>query len=478
MKDKTIKSKGKAGHHRSDIRKFSVEEIEIDNYFERKIYYKKYFFSKKKLIETIAEKRILPDKVKPPKIVPSPAPKAKLLLIDHTNPFWKLSPDLQRDITCWVAHTVKGETFLYDAVTGKKVGEGIPPPTERAISLSGFHKEDWQDPWINYRKNAAYWFTNWGFSTWSAFAPSKSDHGAAIRNGEYNYRYAIAHGNQYRFQTRKNLWITASDISKWMSGGGGGPPVERPDSGRAPMWFAFLGHCWGMVSTGSGTLSYAFRKGQLKDTVTIGYYKAEESSGWKYSLYWQKKLFSKVNTGVTWKEAYDYAVTCYPECKSMVRFVGDENMKIKPEGGEKNMSLNIQSDPSGKKIIVDGENVGTTPKIISVTCIDHTIQVNCRDGGNGGGSDLPDLIITNTWMKWLFTRGIYFKEKNIGSGIAKAHRTSVSGQGKVNIPVLNPGEERTFFIRFTRPAGLHWTVCADCDNEVQESDKSNNCLIK
>ena len=332
MKKKTIRLKRKKGPYRSDIRKFSIEGVGIDNYFEVKVY------EKEKLVDTIIEKRKLPEKVKPPHIVPAPAADAKLLLIDHDNPFWMLQSKVKRDITCWVVHTEEGETTLYDAVTGEKVGEGVPAPTEKATAISGYHKPNRPDPWRNYRVNAANWFNHWGFKTWRVFAPSKAYVGMAISNSEYKYHYALAHSGRTgstRFQVRKNEFVYASDIYGWMGEGGGSPTDRTPaPGGRPPMWFAFLGHCAGMVNTGRGTLSDAFRKGSLTNTVTIGYYNAHTNpDGWAQSLNWQQSLFSKVNTGCTWKTAFDYANVCYPVCKSMVRFVGDVNMKIRPEEG-------------------------------------------------------------------------------------------------------------------------------------------------
>lgn len=393
MEIKEISKKGKAGRFSSEIKKATIDGIEIDNYSERKIY------EDGELIETIAERRKLPEKVRPPFIVPPPVAEAKLLFIDHKNPFWILSPEVKRDITCWVQHTDEGETFLYDAVTGKEIGKGVPAPTDKAISLSGYCA-GYDDPWGPWRANAASWFNHWGFSTWSVYAPSKASIGAGVSNSEYKNYYALAHGGSTEFQTQSNVWVSSADVASWMGssggdGGDGGGPIIRPTpapSGRSPMWFAFLGHCQGMAGTGSGTFSHAFRKGQMINTVTIGYYNAHTNpDGWASSLNWQKQLFAKMNTGVTWKTAFDYASAVYPECLSMMRFVGDTNMKLRPAGGEEEvMSLNIQSDPSGKSIIVDGTNVGITPKVITVTCAgDHTIKVVCGSSGGGGGGGGP-----------------------------------------------------------------------------------------
>ena len=446
-KMKETKQVTNVGDYTSEILKYTKGGVEIDNYATRRIYYKG------NLIETIENKRALPAQVRPRNIVPAPGTDARLVLIDIKNPFWTFDATVKRDITCWVVHTDDGETVLYDAVTGKKVGQGIPAPTDKAIALSGFHEYSWPDPWVGFRENGAYWYNKWGFSTWNVFAPPYGSHSAYIQDNTCTFRYALAHGASTYFQTQKNQYIYATDIASWMTN-------------RDKMTFAYLGHCGGMCDTGSGTLSYAFRKGSTTDTVTIGFCDMEHDADcWEKAYSWQGKLFTKVDTGVTWKEGYDYALACYPECVGTIRFVGDESLTLSG-GNSGEPVLTIQSEPSGQKVYVDATDKGNSPVTVTVTCAAHTIKV----GGNGGGGDLPDLIITDTWIG----AGVSFKEKNQGTATAGAHLTHVSGRGTVAIPSLAPGEEQTFNIG--GPPPYTWTVTADWQNVVEESNENNNVL--
>ena len=364
IKEHTEKSR--VGIYSSEIKTITIDGIDIDNASKRTIY------ENGKKVEVIKEYRKLPEKVKPPKIVLAPTPAAELTLIDVKNPFWHLKDKVTRDITCWVVQTDKGETILYDAVTGDKVGEGVPPPTDKATSISGYHQSDWPDPWKKYRANAAYWFNRWGFTVWNTFAPSKSYVGMAISNREYKYHYALAHGSSNRFQVRSNEYVYASDVSGWMGGSGGGRRPPAPS--RPAMWFTFLGHCGGMVNTGRGSLSYAFRKGQLTNTVTIGYYNAHlNASAWAKALPWQKKLFSKMNTGVTWKAAFDYANVCYPVASPIMRFLGDTSMKLRPIEDDGGDDGDDEGDGNGDNNGGNGGGSSGGPR--------------GRGGGSSGGSD-------------------------------------------------------------------------------------------
>ena len=436
------------GDYTSEVSRYTKGGVEIDNYATRKVYYNG------ELIETIENKRALPAQVKPAQVIPAPGPKAKLVLIDYKNPFWKLDSSVKGDITCWVVYTDNGRTLLYDAVTGNKIGEGIPAPFDKAISLSGFHEDSWPDPWEGFRENGAYWYNKWGYNIWNVFAPSYNQHSVYIQNNACKYRYALAHGGSTSFQTAKGVQITDNHIGSWLAN-------------RDKMTFAFLGHCGGMCSTGSGTLSYAFRKGSMSDTVTIGYCNPTDE-GWPQALNWQDKLFQRMDDGdITWKGAFDYANACYPECISMMVFVGDHSLTL-AGGSVTEAVLTIQSEPSSQKVYVDGTLKGYTPLTVTVTCETHTIKVSSN--GGGGSGDLPDLVITDTWLE----NGVSFKEKNIGDAIAGGHYTHVSGMGYVSIPSLAPGEEQTFSI--SGPPPYTWTVTADYFNEVEESNENNNNL--
>lgn len=445
------------GDYTSEVIKYTKGGVEIGNYATRKIY------RNGKLIETIENKRALPAQVRPAQVVPAPGPKAKLVLIDHTNPFWKLDTTVKQDITCWVVHTDEGRTYLYDAVTGKKIGEGIPAPIDKAISLSGFHEEGWPDPWDGFRENAALWCNLWDFSTWNVFAPTYTPHSNYIKDNTCTFRYALAHGGSTSFKTCDGLWITDDNIASWMAN-------------RDKMTFAFLGHCAGMCSTGPGTLSNAFRKGSMTDTVTVGFCDPTVE-GWPQALNWQDKLFAHANTGVTWKAAFDYANACYPECISMMVFVGDETLSLNT-GNPDETTLTIQSEPSGQKAYVDGIFKGYTPVTVTVSGSPHTIKV-----GEGAPPPKPDLTITDVW-----TVGdkVHYKVKNTGSTNAGASHTSLTIDGTYKTTVyeagLSAGAERS-----AQFSSYSWTcsgssdnikVRADCNGEIDEANENNNYMEK
>lgn len=446
------------GDYTSEVIKYTKGGVEIGNYATRKIY------RNGKLIETIENKRALPAQVRPAQVVPAPGPKAKLVLIDHTNPFWKLDSTVKQDITCWVVHTDDGRTYLYDAVTGEKVGEGIPAPTDKAISLSGY-AEGFDDPWAGFREMATLWFNTWGFSTWNVYAPPYGVHSAHIQDPSCTYRYALAHGGSTNFQTQQNQYIYAPDIASWLTN-------------RDKMTFAFLGHCGGMCSTGPGTLSNAFRKGSLTNTVTIGYCgMGSDPVCWGQAYNWQGKLFSKVNEGVTWKSAYDYALACYPECANTMRFVGDETLSL-TTGNPDETTLTIQSEPSGQKAYVDGVFKGYTPVTVTVSGSPHTIKI-----GEGAPPPKPDLSITDVW-----TVGdkVHYKVKNTGSTNAGASHTSLTIDGGWKTTIyeagLSAGAERS-----AQFSSYSWTcsgssdnikVRADCNGEIDEANENNNYMEK
>ena len=461
-RDNTEKMKGtkkvtNVGDYTSEILKYTKGGVEIGNYATRRIYYNG------KLIETIETKRALPAQVRPRNIVPAPGADARLVLIDHKNPFWILDSTVKQDITCWVVHTDEGRTLLYDAVTGKKVGEGIPMPTDKAISLSGFNTDEWPDPWDGFRENAASWCNSWGFSTWNVFAPPYTQHSNYIKDTSCTFRFAVAHGGSTGFTSCKGQTITDDDIASWLAN-------------RDKMTFAFLGHCGGMCSTGPGTLSNAFRKGSMTDTVTVGICNPTEE-GWPQALPWQDKLFYMANTGVTWKSSFDYANACYPECISMMVFAGDETLSLNV-GNPDEMVITIQSVPSGQKAYVDEVYKGYTPVTVTLTGSAHTIRV-CE----GAPPPKPDLTITDVW-----TVGdkVHYKVKNTGSTNAGASHTSLTIDGTQKATAyeaaLNAGAERS-----AEFSSYSWTcsgtsdaikICADCNGEIDEDNEYNNCMEK
>ena len=311
----------------SEIKTIAIDGVSIDNAARRTIR------ENGEVVEVIKEYRKLPGEVKPPHVVDTPTPHAKLVLIDSKDEFWVLDKKVDRDITVWLVPEEDGKTKVVDAVTGETVGHGTPPPVNNATAISGYCA-GYNDPWKAYRANAASYFNRWGYAAWNVYAPSKSSVGAAVRNKDYKMWYCLAHGDSNRFQLSSRTYVYASDIRSYMAGGqgssgGSGEPLIRPTpdvpapGGRPPFQFSFLGQCGAFTSMNSRTIHSAFRRGATTKTCAIGYYNAHLSAGWRYSLKWQKKLFLTVNSGYSFYTAFTRANAAYPACRDMTRFVGD-----------------------------------------------------------------------------------------------------------------------------------------------------------
>ena len=170
-----------------------------------------------------------------------------------------------------------------------------------------------RDVWQRWRSSAEIFFTSSGLSVDSIFNNCGSI--SRIAQPDFVFYYALAHGSSYEFLCEPGRKCTAEQMVKYL---------EQ----RGRMGFAFLGHCHGMVETGLGSFSHIFRKGKKSGTVTIGYYKAEQSEGWRYSLRWQERMLSYLRQGMTFGDAFDEAVADYPEVEEMVRLVGDRELTL------------------------------------------------------------------------------------------------------------------------------------------------------
>jgi hypothetical protein len=170
-----------------------------------------------------------------------------------------------------------------------------------------------QDVWYNWRESARRFFDDCGLSVSSYFSDCSSI--SQISDPDFVFYYALAHGDYNSYVCEPGKSCTSDNVQDYLK-----------DRGR--MGFAFCGHCWSHVKTGSGTFSYCFRKGKTDGTVTIGYYKADESEGWRFSLQWQEQLFSYLKDGLTFGEAFEEATADYPEIAEMVRFVGDTSLTL------------------------------------------------------------------------------------------------------------------------------------------------------
>lgn len=231
---------------------------------------------------------------------------------DCTN-FYTFYEEQDYPVVCWEVRHTDGTTIMYD-LDGEQVGHGIPTPSLKGFSLSGYHEPDWPDPWINFRQNADSWFTKWCTSTISLSLPTPATISSYIQDSNVEYFYELAHGTSTYFKADSNNCYYSSTLQQDM--------VDRQ-----PMKFAFIGSCEGMGNTGLGTFSYEFRKDQMTNTVTVGYISMTSCPGWPNALSWQNYMFEKMDEGNTIKSSFDAASAQYPTIASCVVFVGDENLK-------------------------------------------------------------------------------------------------------------------------------------------------------
>jgi len=265
------------------------------------------------LIEEIDKKRTdIPEVAMPPVRALISAPRNTIskapVLIDPNNDFWIFTKKPDRPITVWITLDKElGERKIIDVVTGETIGYGTPPPSVEGYSWSGRHYD--HEAWIPWRKSADQWFKKWGAETMTKGLATVGEIKSWVQNPNVAYYYAIAHGGPTSALAMDGN-IRSSHIKNCMEY-------------REPMWFAFLGHCDAMEYTTLGSFSDAFRKSSLKNTVTIGYYKMGSCGGFGDSVRWQNKLFSLVDEGSSFKDAFDLATALYPRIESGVRFLGD-----------------------------------------------------------------------------------------------------------------------------------------------------------
>jgi len=228
--------------------------------------------------------------------------------------FYTVSNATQCPLVCWEVRYSDGTTAMYD-LSGNETGCGIGAP-HYSFLLSGYHNSASPDEWRRFRENASDWFQEWSDLTFSWSLPLPTIISEYVSDPGIQLYYAIAHGSSSRFQADSaGSYYRASATE-----------VDMED--RDPMLFAFIGHCEGMTQTGSGSFSYAFRKGSMTNTVTVGYSGMGSSPGWPDALDWQDCMFEGMDEGRTIRDAFDLACAQYPRIASNVVFVGDPNLKL------------------------------------------------------------------------------------------------------------------------------------------------------
>jgi len=254
----------------------------------------------------------------------------RLYVISPESDVFPLEP--APDNPCWVVVAADGEGRLtltvVDAVTGDRLGEGVPPPYYTAFSLTGpCYDQPCRESWSAWAQNARHWFDAMGYSTEMVVWPTEDKVRSHIQSTETAMFYELAHGGSSYFGSgcvdgEYTEWTTADEIEQWMVG------YEK-------MPFTFVGSCGGMCETGDGTFAYEFTQGSSVDAAVVGYCGMSESQCdlcWTYSIDWQDALFSYMSQGWTVKDAYDQANADYPSCASgnCMRFAGDTTFSVVP----------------------------------------------------------------------------------------------------------------------------------------------------
>lgn len=244
--------------------------------------------------------------------------KEKVLFLEKNDlkNFYSLEKNQDFPLLCWEIRYKNGHTILYNDF-GEIIGKGIPAPNE-GFSLSGYNDASYPDPWLDWRLNADSWFKKWCDSATSISLPSVPVISSYVTNPDLNIFFEIAHsiGLPTRFQANgEGIFYTADQIQIDMAN-------------RDPLRFAMLCSCEAMRDVGPGTLSYEFRKGEIEDTVTVGYVGMASCPGWSVSLPWQDYMFYAMEANYTIQESFNLACAEYPIISDCVVFVGDSSLKI------------------------------------------------------------------------------------------------------------------------------------------------------
>jgi hypothetical protein len=258
----------------------------------------------------------------------------RLYLISPDSDVFPLDPAPENP--CWVVRSMRDGVLVIsviDAITGRHLGYGVPPPQSTGYSLSGApYAEPCQGAWTSWYAHAASWFEYMGYPTATAEWPDQSEIRAQVQSLDTAVFYEIGHshgtwGLLFCSSCPDGYYCqdtTSEDIENWITG-------------YPKMPFTFLASCYGMCDVGPGTLSHAFRRGSDTDTATVGYCNMSEDycyDCWIYSLEWQEAFFAGVAAGDSIKEALDQALLDYPMCApiegSCMRFAGDESFAIVP----------------------------------------------------------------------------------------------------------------------------------------------------
>ena len=289
--------------------------------------------------KTIRWREGLPEKVTPvtareqaEAMVEGEVTSSHLFIISPESEIFRIKPTPKNP--CWVVKSIDGDRRILtviDAMTGEKLGYGIPAPYE-GLSIHGPDHDppqgggcDNDNPlWYNHAKNAHDWFETMDYNTIQIGSATGAQVQSHIQSDTTVMFYELDHGGSTSFKNRCEDDILATEVETWIDN-------------YASMGFAFIGSCGGLCSTGDNTFAYEFRKGLNVDSVVLGYCGMGddvlcEFDCWPDAIAWQTELFSRMNNGHTVAWAYYYANLAYPGCTNddhcCMRIAGDTNLRF------------------------------------------------------------------------------------------------------------------------------------------------------
>ncbi|MCK5229523.1 MAG: hypothetical protein KAR13_04615 [Desulfobulbaceae bacterium] len=296
--------------------------------------------------ELIEEKRQwrkgLPDHVTPvttreqaESMVEGEATSSHLYIISPESEIFRIKPTPKNP--CWVVWSIDGERQILtviDAVTGKKLGYGIPPPYE-GLSIHGpDHAPNCDNNaplWHAHAQNAHDWFETMDYDTFRDGSATGTQVQNNIQSDTTVMFYELDHGGSFSFKNRCEDNILGTEIETWIAD-------------YASMGFAFIGSCEGMCSTGENTFTEEFRKGLDEDTVVVGYCGMswdQCNDCWFDAIAWQTELFTRMNNGNSVGYAFSQANLAYPDCTDQghncMRIAGDTGLRFAGTWGGKNV---------------------------------------------------------------------------------------------------------------------------------------------
>jgi hypothetical protein len=400
--------------------------------------------------KTLISKKIkwrndLPDKL--PKIITQQEAESLATADILYSTLYYISPDsnvfpVKTKNPCWVVRSIKDNqriVTIIDAVKGKILGFGLPPPFE-GFSLAGadFGQGNCKTPYGQYAANARDWFETMGYDTDYADIPSDAQVQSQIQSSQAALFYELAHGNYNLFHNTcpDTENINVSEVENWIG-----------SYNKIP--FTFLGSCDAMCNVSDNTLSYEFRKGQSKGAAVVGYCHMAnvscEPDCWPVALDWQNAFFNYAINGLKIKDAFDNANADYPQCINdgweCMRFVGDQNLRLIPKlNREPKCGDAVKGDTwltddlfcTGTGLVIDQNN-------ITLDCQGHEI----RGGHTGIGiQNINNHVTIKNCTISDFDFGIYmhfFADNNIllnnnitGNDIYGVYFDSISNYNYLN----------------------------------------------